>query len=63
MSDGIEARNELQPIRQDTDWKKHSARDAGNSQKKPFGGIAPLEEQKVTRRKNPESGESEQRDK
>src|SRR5258707_14852423 len=61
VGDGIKARDNLQPIRQDAGWEKHAARDAGNSQEKPLCGIAAFKKQKITRGKNSEPRECEQR--
>src|SRR5580704_6038623 len=43
VSYGIQACDELQPVRQDADRKEHAARDAGNAQQKPLRRIATLE--------------------
>ena len=45
VGDGIEAREELEPIGKDGHGEKHSADDAGDSEEKPFGWIAAFEEE------------------
>jgi len=44
VRDGIEASEKLEPVRKDGNGKQHAAGDAGDSEEKPFGGIAALEE-------------------
>jgi len=61
VGDGIEAREELEPIGKDGYGEKHSARDAGNSEKKPLGRVAAFEEEKVTGGKDAETGEGQKR--
>src|SRR6267154_4579219 len=61
VGDGIEPRNQLQPIRQYADREKHAAGNTGNSKEKPFRGIAALEEQKIARGQNSQPRECQQR--
>src|SRR5579859_180587 len=58
VSDRIQPRHELQPIREDANREKHAARHAGNAEEEPLCGISALEKQKMARRENSEPGKS-----
>lgn len=63
IGDGIEAREELEPIGEDGHGEKHSAGDAGDSEEKPLGRVAAFEEEKVTGGKDAEAGKGQKRNK
>ena len=44
IGDGIEVRQELEPVGKDGHGEKHSADDGGDSEEKPLGRIASFEE-------------------
>src|SRR5579859_2291984 len=58
VSDRIQPRHELQPIREDANGEEHAARHAGNTEEEPLRGISALEKQKIARGENSEPGKS-----
>src|SRR6476646_4402251 len=56
VSDRIQARHELLPIREDTDGKEHAACHAGNTEEEPLCWISALEKQQIARGEYSEPG-------